>query len=91
MDEELGDINDLFGPGVLTSPVASPTGSPKNLSAPGSPTHAGGMPSINGLDKGKNRFGVPISCQPKKIDAFHIGMMIINYADQCTKDDMLLI
>ena len=56
MDEELGDINDLFCPGVLTSPVGSPTGSPKNLSAPGSPTQAGGMPSINGLDKGKNPF-----------------------------------
>ncbi len=52
MDEELGDINELFGAGVLTSPVGSPTGSPKNISAPGSPTQAGGQPALNGLDKG---------------------------------------
>ena len=68
MDEELGDINDLFGAEVLNCPVASPTGSPKNLSQPGSPTHAGGMPSINGFDKGKNCYGAPFNptCQSTK-------------------------
>ncbi len=43
---------DLFG--GLTDPVGSPIGSPKNLSAPGSPTQVGGMPNINGFDEGKD-------------------------------------
>ncbi len=46
------DMSDLFG---SLSPVGSPNGSPKNMSAPGSPMHGMGgpmSPTMNGPGKG---------------------------------------